>query len=253
MRGSGARLVTTAIVPDSRFPFPQSLQKSGNSNREVHRLSRFRNHQTACSCLPMLRLLTAICVVFNAVVLAQAQTVAPGSAAPGGPTLMELGQAASGRARLPLPPQARLARRTALSSTASTQTLPLSWAAGVAPPERDDHVAPTPRTGRNGAVTVAKLESLMQRCPLLCRRKIASARSSERDRQGQVLRRALAPNGALTPYAMLVAIVRNGWSRCVGTSGRDRRNAQSRQRSTATAMLHRSRRGGRGRLRDPPP
>ena len=51
MRGSGARLVTTAIVPDSRFPFPQSLQKSGNSNREVHRLSRFRNHQTACSCL----------------------------------------------------------------------------------------------------------------------------------------------------------------------------------------------------------
>ena len=51
MRGSGARLVTTAIVADSRFPFPQSLQKSGNSNREVHRLSRFRNHQTACSCL----------------------------------------------------------------------------------------------------------------------------------------------------------------------------------------------------------
>ena len=36
MRGSGARLVTTAIVADSRFPFPQSLQKSGNSNREVH-------------------------------------------------------------------------------------------------------------------------------------------------------------------------------------------------------------------------
>ena len=112
MCGSGARLVTTAIVADSRFPFPQSLQKSGNSrwiptrsamqrvlgltrerpdfpssfaafrwisgmrrrlrgkenregskrsgvalrvgiqaNREVHRLSRFRNHQTACSCL----------------------------------------------------------------------------------------------------------------------------------------------------------------------------------------------------------
>ena len=51
MRGSGAPLVTTAIVADSRFPFPQSLQKSGNSNREVHRLSRFRNHQTACSCL----------------------------------------------------------------------------------------------------------------------------------------------------------------------------------------------------------
>ena len=55
MRGSGARLVTTAIVADSRFPFPQSLQKSGNSNREVHRLSRFRNHQTACSCLAHLR------------------------------------------------------------------------------------------------------------------------------------------------------------------------------------------------------
>ena len=51
MRGSGARLVTTAIVADSRFPFPQSLQKSGNSNREVHRLSRSRNHQTVCSCL----------------------------------------------------------------------------------------------------------------------------------------------------------------------------------------------------------
>ena len=33
----------------------------------------------------MLRLLTVICVVFNAVVLAQAQTVAPGPAAPGGP------------------------------------------------------------------------------------------------------------------------------------------------------------------------
>ena len=54
MRGSGARLVTTAIVPDSRFPFPQSLQKSGNSNREVHRLSRFRNHQTACSLLTVI-------------------------------------------------------------------------------------------------------------------------------------------------------------------------------------------------------
>ena len=53
MRGSGARLLTTAIVADSRFPFPQSLQKSGNSHREVHRLSRFRNHQTACSCLPL--------------------------------------------------------------------------------------------------------------------------------------------------------------------------------------------------------
>jgi hypothetical protein len=51
MRGSGARLVTTAIVAASRFPFPQSLQKSGNSNREAHQLSRFREHQTACSCL----------------------------------------------------------------------------------------------------------------------------------------------------------------------------------------------------------
>ena len=59
MRGSGAPLVTTAIVADSRFPFPQSLQKSGNSNREVHRLSRFRNHQTACSCLPAPTGLTA--------------------------------------------------------------------------------------------------------------------------------------------------------------------------------------------------
>jgi hypothetical protein len=51
MRGSGARLVTTAIVAASRFPFPQSLQKSGNSNREGHQLSRFREHQSACSCL----------------------------------------------------------------------------------------------------------------------------------------------------------------------------------------------------------
>jgi transposase-like protein len=51
MRGSGARLVTTAIVAASQFPFPQSLQKSGNYDREVHRLSRFRDHQTACSCL----------------------------------------------------------------------------------------------------------------------------------------------------------------------------------------------------------
>src|ERR1700730_12986890 len=51
MRGSGARLVTTAIVAASRFPFPQSLPKSGNSNREAHQLSRFREHQTACSCL----------------------------------------------------------------------------------------------------------------------------------------------------------------------------------------------------------
>ena len=52
MRGSKARLVTTAIVAASRFPFPQSLQKSGNCYREVHRLSRFRDHRTACSCLP---------------------------------------------------------------------------------------------------------------------------------------------------------------------------------------------------------
>jgi len=50
LRGSGARLSTTEIVAASRFPFPQSLQKSGNSDREVHRLSRFRDHQTACSC-----------------------------------------------------------------------------------------------------------------------------------------------------------------------------------------------------------
>src|SRR6202166_1144811 len=33
-----------------RFPFPQCLQKCGNSNREVHRLSRFSDHQSACSC-----------------------------------------------------------------------------------------------------------------------------------------------------------------------------------------------------------
>jgi hypothetical protein len=33
-----------------RFPFPQCLQKRGNSNREVHRLSRFSDHQSACSC-----------------------------------------------------------------------------------------------------------------------------------------------------------------------------------------------------------
>jgi hypothetical protein len=42
---------TAAIIATSRFPFPQSLQKSGNSDREAHRLSRFRDHQTACSCL----------------------------------------------------------------------------------------------------------------------------------------------------------------------------------------------------------
>ena len=32
-------------------PVPASLQKSGNSDREVHRLSRFRDHRTAWSCL----------------------------------------------------------------------------------------------------------------------------------------------------------------------------------------------------------
>src|SRR6516162_8764839 len=32
-------------------PVPASLQKSGNSYREVHRLSRFRDHRTAWSCL----------------------------------------------------------------------------------------------------------------------------------------------------------------------------------------------------------
>src|SRR6516225_11360348 len=51
MRGSEADLVTTAIVAASRFPFPQSLQKSGNCYGEAHRLSRFRDHRTACSCL----------------------------------------------------------------------------------------------------------------------------------------------------------------------------------------------------------
>src|SRR6516162_3493523 len=51
MRGSEAYLVTPAIVAAFRFPFPQSLQKSGNSYREVHRLSRFRDHRTACYCL----------------------------------------------------------------------------------------------------------------------------------------------------------------------------------------------------------
>src|SRR6202140_4939149 len=39
-----------------RFPFPQCLQKCGNSNREVHRLSRFSDHQTACSCSNVSRL-----------------------------------------------------------------------------------------------------------------------------------------------------------------------------------------------------
>jgi len=38
-------------VAASQFPFPQSLQKSGNYDREVHRLSRFHDHQSACSCL----------------------------------------------------------------------------------------------------------------------------------------------------------------------------------------------------------
>ena len=61
--GSGARLVTTAILADSRFPFPQSLQKSGNSNREVHRLSRFRNHQTARSCLKLRALRSTFCAI----------------------------------------------------------------------------------------------------------------------------------------------------------------------------------------------
>src|SRR6516162_9129840 len=37
-------------------PVPASLQKSGNSHREVHRLSRFRDHRTAWSCLPCLGL-----------------------------------------------------------------------------------------------------------------------------------------------------------------------------------------------------
>ena len=32
-------------------PVPASLQKSGKSYREVHRLSRFRDHRTAWSCL----------------------------------------------------------------------------------------------------------------------------------------------------------------------------------------------------------
>ena len=51
MRGSEADLVTTAIVAASRVPFPQSLQKSGNCYPEAHRLSRFRDHRTAWSCL----------------------------------------------------------------------------------------------------------------------------------------------------------------------------------------------------------
>ena len=39
----------------SRLPASRSrslYEKSGNSNREAHQLSRFREHQTACSCLP---------------------------------------------------------------------------------------------------------------------------------------------------------------------------------------------------------
>ena len=39
----------------SRLPGSRSRSlcpKSGNSDREVHRFSRFRDHQTACSCLP---------------------------------------------------------------------------------------------------------------------------------------------------------------------------------------------------------
>ena len=51
MRGSGALLAITGDPRGFPFPFPQSLQKSGNSNREVHQLSRFHDHQTACSCL----------------------------------------------------------------------------------------------------------------------------------------------------------------------------------------------------------
>ena len=38
-----------------RLPFPQCLQKFGNSNGEVHRLSRFSDHQSACSCSVVLQ------------------------------------------------------------------------------------------------------------------------------------------------------------------------------------------------------
>jgi hypothetical protein len=51
MRGSKARLVTTAIVAASRFPLPRLYRSPGTPNREVHRLSRFRDHRTAWSCL----------------------------------------------------------------------------------------------------------------------------------------------------------------------------------------------------------
>ena len=46
-----ALFVTKTILAASQFPFPQSLQNRGNYFREVHRLSRFRDHQTASSCL----------------------------------------------------------------------------------------------------------------------------------------------------------------------------------------------------------
>jgi len=51
MRGSEAYLVTPAIVAASRFPFPRLYRSPGTPNREVHRLSRFRDHRTAWSCL----------------------------------------------------------------------------------------------------------------------------------------------------------------------------------------------------------
>jgi hypothetical protein len=49
MRGSGAGLVTTTIVAVP-VPVPAVSTECGNSNREVHQLSRFSDHQTACSC-----------------------------------------------------------------------------------------------------------------------------------------------------------------------------------------------------------
>jgi hypothetical protein len=55
--GTSARFVTTAILVTSQFPFPQSLQKRGNCYREVHRLFRFRDHQTARSCLQRVKIL----------------------------------------------------------------------------------------------------------------------------------------------------------------------------------------------------
>src|SRR6516162_7178290 len=53
MRGSEAYLVTPAIVAASRFPFPRLYRSPGTPNREVHRLSRFRDHRTAWSCLQL--------------------------------------------------------------------------------------------------------------------------------------------------------------------------------------------------------